>query len=265
MNYIFRRTFNQKEEMKIKSFKVSDIHIKSDETKEARESKITYQVLFEASKSFEKDPEARNYDWIQARRFVDWKNLHNLPTGEIKSRVIGFLNKWHCRLPVTDELAENIKEAYRKSMPLLKALENKALEDFEFEKKIDIDGKEYANEEILHEVFMNFCQVGYQFRGVAASKVLSLINPHLFVMWDTSISEAYGIRDSSNPHVRDKQYVPVFIHRMKQKANSVIDSYMKDKKCSRREAVEVINNFREWKPLAKLLDEYNWATYYQRK
>jgi len=251
--------------MKIKSFKDTDVRRKEQEIKEARESKITYQVLFEASKSFEGDPEARNYDWIQARRFVDWKNLHNLPTREIKRRVIGFLNKWHCRLPVTDELAENIKEAYRESMPFLKALENEALEDFEFLKKIDIDGKEYINKEVLHQVFTNFCQVGYKFRGVAASKVLSLINPHLFVMWDTSICEAYGIRDPSNPHVRDKQYVPVFIPLMKQKANSVIDSYMKDNKCSRREAVEAINNFREQKPLAKLLDEYNWAKHYQKK
>jgi hypothetical protein len=50
---------------------------------------------------------------------------------------------------------------------------------------------------------------------------------------------------------------------MKQKANQVITSYMKDKKCSREEAINSINRFRQWRPLAKLLDEYNWIRYYK--
>jgi len=254
------------------SVRIEDIRRKKDEQrrkeqkiKEARESKITYQELFDAAEIFEEDPEARSYDWIMARKFVDWKNLHNLPTIEIIGRVIKFLNNWGCYLHTEEKnypkMAERIKEAYRKSIPFLKALENETLEDLDFEKKIDIDGKEYTNEEILRKVFANFCQVGYKFKGVAASKVLSLINPHLFVMWDTTICDAYGVKAPSDPNVRDKQYIPVFMPLMKQKANSVIDSYMKDKKCAREEAVKAINNFREWRPLAKLLDEYNWKKY----
>jgi hypothetical protein len=50
---------------------------------------------------------------------------------------------------------------------------------------------------------------------------------------------------------------------MKQKANDAIASYMKEKKCSRSEAIQAINSFRKWRPLAKLLDEYNWVTYSQ--
>jgi len=160
-------------------------------------------------------------------------------------------------------MAERIKEAYRKSIPFLRVLENETLENLDFEKKTDIDGKEYVNEEILQKVFADFCQVGYKFKGVAASKVLSLINPHLFVMWDTRICKAYGIRDPSTPYVRDEQYASPFMPLMKQKANQVITSYMKDKKCSREEAINTINHFRQWRPLAKLLDEYNWMRYYK--
>jgi hypothetical protein len=239
--------------------------MKKQEIAEARESKITYQELFDASEIFGENPEARSEYWIKARRFVDWKNLHNLPTVEIIERVIKLLNNWGCYLYTEEKnypkMAERIKEAYRKSIPFLKALENETLEDLDFEKKTDIDGKEYANEEILQKVFADFCQVGYKFKGVAASKVLSLINPHLFVMWDITICVKYGIRSPSDPNVRDKQYVPDFISVMKKKANDVIDSYMKDKKCTREEAVKAINNFREWRPLAKLLDEYNWKKY----
>lgn len=224
---------------------------------------ITFEDLSEAAESFEEDPEVRSDDWILARKFVDWKNLHNLSTEDVKLRVIGFLNSWHCRLPVSDKLAERIKEAYKKSTPFLNALESETLEDINLEEKKNIDGNEYTNQEIMRKVFTIFCSIGHNFRGVAASKVLSLINPNLFVIWDTSIADAYGLRGSSDPYVRDQQYVSTFIPRMKEMANCVINSYIGEKKCSRKEAIEAINNFRKYRPLAKLLDEYNWMKYYR--
>jgi len=48
---------------------------------------------------------------------------------------------------------------------------------------------------------------------------------------------------------------------MKPKANDVIESYMREKRCSRKDAIEAINTFKD-RSLAKLLDEYNWITYY---
>ena len=250
----------------VRTFKDEEIRGKSDmqaRIKEAREKEITHEELFQAAEIFEDDTDAASDSWIRTRRFVDWKNLHNLPTNEVKRRIIGFLNEWHCRLPSTERLAERIKEAYRLTIPFLRAVENETLEDFQFDKKKVINGKEYTNREILQKVFSEFCKIGHNFRGVAASKLLSLINPNLFVMWDTPICEAYGIRSPSEPYLRDEQYVPKFFPLMKQKANGVIDSYVKEKKCSRRESIEAINSFRKWRPLAKLLDEYNWATYSQ--
>jgi len=38
---------------------------------------------------------------------------------------------------------------------------------------------------------------------------------------------------------------------------------MKDKKCSREEAINTLNRLRENRPLVKLLDEYNWIRYYK--
>jgi hypothetical protein len=250
--------------MKIKSFKHEDIRRESDEIMEARECKITYQELFDASEIFEEDPSSSSDAWVRTRRFVDWENLHNLQTKEVRRRIIGFLNEWHCRLPSSDKLAEKIKEAYRSTFPFLKALEGETLQDFQFEKRKEVEGKEYSNEEILDKIFSSFCRIGDNFRGVATSKFLSLINPHLFVMWDTPICEAYGIKSPSNPYARDKQYVPEFFPLMKRKVNDAIASYMKEKKCSRSEAIRAINRVRKWRPLAKLLDEYNWVTYSQK-
>ena len=249
--------------MKNKTFKDEEICRKIDDSREARERKITYKELLDSSEIFEEDPDSGSDAWVRTRRFVDWKNLHNLNTEEVKRRIIGFLNKWHCRLPSTDRLAEKIKETYRLTIPFLNALEDETLENFQFDKKKVVQGEKYTNEEILLKIFDSFCEIGHNFRGVAASKLLSLINPSLFVMWDTPICEAYGIRAPSEPYIRDKQYVPEFFPLMKEKANSVIDSYMKEKKCSRSEATKAINSFRKWRTLAKLLDEYNWVTYSQ--
>lgn len=229
-------------------------------------SKITYQELFDAAEFFEEDPRARSNDWVLARKFVDWKNLHNMPIKEIIERVIRFLDSWGCYLYAEREnwprMAEKIKEAYRKSIPFLDALQRETLEDLDFDKRKNLEGKEYTNKEILQEVFMNFSQVGYKFRGVAASKVLSLINPSLFMIWDQSICRQYGIKNPTEPFLRDRQYAAEFLPIMKQKANDVIESYMREKRCSRKDAIEAINSFRKDRPLAKLLDEYNWITYY---
>lgn len=250
----------------VRTYKDEDVREKPDkraQIKEVREKEISFKELFEAAEIFEEDTDAASDSWIRTRRFVDWKNLHNLPTKEVKRRIIGFLNEWHCRLPSTDRLAQRIKEAYRLTVPFLNVLEDETLEDFQFDKKKIVLGKEYTNREILQRVFSRFCKIGHNFRGVAASKFLSLINPHLFVMWDTPICETYGIRAPSEPYLRDDQYVPEFFPLMKRKANGVINSYTKEKKCGRNEAIKAINSFRKWRPLAKLLDEYNWVTYSQ--
>ena len=221
----------------------------------ARERKITYQELFKACKEFEEDEEAYNQAWLLARKFVDWKNLDSLPEQEIENRVILFLNRWACHLPKDRRLTKRLKDVYRQSIPFLDALDGEAIQDFDFNQKKKVEGNEYRNSEIMLKVFQNFYSTGYHFRDVAASKVLHMINPHLFVMWDTSICKAYSVKKSPSG------YVYKFIPLMKKKANEIIDSYMKDKKCSREKAVKALNEFRPLKTLAKLLDEYNYIKY----
>lgn len=66
--------------MKLGGFKTKN---RKRQEGENANSKITYQELFDAAEFFEEDPRARSNDWVLARKFVDWKNLHNMPTKEI--------------------------------------------------------------------------------------------------------------------------------------------------------------------------------------
>jgi len=221
----------------------------------ARERKITYEELFEACEQFEKDDWAYDEAWVQAKKFVDWRNLDSLPLEEIENRVILFLNRWACHLPTQTRLAERIKDVYRKSVPFLQALDGEAIQDIDFDQKKKVENNEHRNSRIMLRVFQNFYSTGYHFRDVAASKVLHMVNPDLFVMWDTRICRAYSVQKSPKGYVYD------FIPLMKKKANEVIESYMKNKEFSREKAVKALNEFRPLKTLAKLLDEYNYLTY----
>lgn len=251
--------------MKFKDFDKARKTFRNRADIDARNTEINFQDVFDAAEIFEEYPKSGSDTWVIRRRFIDWNNLHNLPTSEVVKKVVKFLNNWGCYLYTQQKnwskMAENIKEAYRNSIPFLQALESETLEDIVLNKKKIVEGKEYSNEEILRRVFENFCNVGYNFRGVAASKILSLINPNLFVMWDQGICKAYGIKGYSEPYVRDNRYVPEFFPIMKEKANLVIESLMKKNKCTRKEAIDIINNFKKYRPLAKLLDEYNWITF----
>jgi len=221
----------------------------------ARERKITYQELLETCEDFEQDEEAYNEAWLIARKFVDWKNLDSLSLDDIENKVILFLNRWACHLPKDRRLFTKLKDVFRQNTPFLKALEGEAIQDFNLEKKKEVEEKEHKNSEVLLKVFRNFSLIGCNFREVAASKVLHMINPSLFVMWDNAICEAYGVKKSPSEYVHD------FIPLMKRKANEIIESYIADKKCDREQAVTTLNQFRPLKTLAKMLDEYNYMKY----
>jgi hypothetical protein len=111
----------------------------------ARERKITYEELFEACEQFENDEWAYDEAWVQAKKFVDWRNLDSLPLEEIENRVILFLNRWACHLPTQTRLAGRIKDVYRKSVPFLEALDGEAIHDIDFDQKRKVENNEYSN------------------------------------------------------------------------------------------------------------------------
>ena len=68
---------------------------------------ITFRDLFKASELFEDDYKAYNGAWLDALKNVDWQNLHKLSTDKVREDVIGFLNKWKCRLARAQKYNKN--------------------------------------------------------------------------------------------------------------------------------------------------------------
>jgi len=221
----------------------------------AREKVITYQDVFEANRLFETLPNTFNREWLHVKKFVDWQNLHELTDKEIMRRVVNFLNQWSSHIKKTPEVVIGIKEAHRDSLSYLKMIQAETLWDLNLEKKMIINNNEFKLGEILHHIFKRYRDIGYHLREVASSKILHHINPNVFIMWDNRIIRAYNVKRTSADYVYD------FLPLMKEKTNQVIESYVRDYKLDRDEAINKLNSYREHKTLVKLIDEYNWITY----
>lgn len=93
---------------------------------------LSYKDLFKASVLFEGDFYAYDEAWLNTWKEVDWDRLHELPTEDVLADVIGFLNKWKCRLPYSFSLAEGIKGTHRNSISYIESLRGEAVEDWDF-------------------------------------------------------------------------------------------------------------------------------------
>jgi len=193
----------------------------------ARRRKITYKDLFEANLIFENSGRAFDQAWILARKFVDWENLSTLPRKEIMLRVIKFLNRWKSRLKKTWLLVDAIIDAHHDSIPYIHALQSECLWELDLDKELKIKNDSLKTSGAITFVFKRFRDIGYHLRETAASKLLHMINPNLFIMWDKKIAEAYNV--SRTPTGYTYEFLPI----MKEKANQVINSYIEDSNTSR--------------------------------
>jgi len=219
---------------------------------------LNYKELFEKHKLF------RDYDdiWYDvSREKTDWQNLQILTIEEMKNGVIWFLNKWGCRIGpqrTHDIVAKGIKGRSLETAPFLEALNDETLGDINFDKTKEVGHRKLSNSKIIHHVFSMFCDIGYRFRWVATSKVLHMINPKLFVMWDNDICAGYLLSLSAS------SYAYRFMPLMKQEVNEAVNTCMKNQNCNRNTAIKEIMQTCDGKTLAKLVDEYNWIKYRKR-
>jgi len=144
----------------------------------------------------------------------------------------------------------------------LNAIKGEELENVDLKKIKRIDNERSIEcSTIILYIYLKFSNIGYKFRHTAASKVLHLLQRELFVIWDKEIWEYYWEHFFKKNNVtREKNaynYTFVFIPRMKEEINEVIDKYINFKKCTRDDAITDITS-KYGETLPKVLDQYNW-------
>lgn len=100
----------------------------------------------------------------------------------------------------------------------------------------------------------------------AISKVLHLLNPELFVMWDEDIRDEYRVKGNANGYIE-------FLKKMQNEIDEALEEEAKNRGYSKDEVARRIceeltgeklrRELTRKKTLAKLIDEYNWMLCHQ--
>lgn len=110
------------------------------------------------------------------------------PDRESLDGVIRFLNIWRCRLSY-ETFRPVLSNAFTENFNQLSSIADDYLESAYLE---------HAKMETVQSVFQKF-RMKPKMGPTVASKVLALLNPNLFVMWDEPIRKAYKY-DTANPN-----------------------------------------------------------------
>ena len=196
---------------------------------------------------------------VALRQFVDYnkdydnlmgeedflEKLRNHPSEltkkEIEDHLVNFLNKWGCRIAKKkyNTVCGKLRDFFIKNTGLFYI--GKHILTFDFSK----------NEKKLITLFGDLDDIK-EIGPTSVSKILHVLNPDLFVMWDTNIAEELKFDHT-------KEGYSDFLKKMQKNAQNIEKTFDYDGN------VETFlnNHFKlsQRCTLAKFLDEYNWAKY----
>lgn len=146
----------------------------------------------------------------------------------------------------SDELIGRIKDLLNRTSRELRALHNKKLED--------LNSEDFKKVESLFYCFWKNDAVGC----TGASKVLHLLEPQLFVMWDSEIKKYYHRNFQKYEHKRshkcgNEKCYSMFLKQMQECSQNLIKKKLKHKICK-----ECSNKLFKV-TLPKAIDQYNYA------
>jgi hypothetical protein len=123
------------------------------------------------------------------------------------------------RKEVRDELENDIFEAYTKTKLDLEKLREKRLENLNL--------NESELKETIKKIFLVFSsKKSIEFTG--ASKILHVLNPYVFMMWDSSIREAYHKLHTKNHELRSPDCYLEFLKQSQEIIRTILSKRSED-------------------------------------
>lgn len=180
-----------------------------------------------------------------------------VPVEQVRNRLIGgFLNKWRSRFPNSSESAAAILTRIEGVRPLLQATLMLSIETVDLDSLFTVDGRQLSVHQGIAEVF-NAVANCYGFRTTEGAKILGVLNPNLFVMWDDAIALHYA--QGSPPNVFSGSGYAMYVRKMHCAAQQCIEDFRA--RYGREGPADFLSErlrLDPHVPLAKFLDEYNW-------
>ena len=183
----------------------------------------------------------------------------DLRVEEIRNILVKFLNRWGCRLRNYDNVtASGLQGCLVRTHPELSDLQKYSIFDF------SLENVEMTEE--VERVFTGFWHCGSgstaagNFGPTATSKLLHVINPAFFALWDEAIRIAYWKEDDRI--VESGRGYSVFMHELRKMAEHLRSEC--EEKFGALDPARLISERMKIDPphsILKFIDEFNWVTY----
>jgi hypothetical protein len=194
------------------------------------------------------------FDYMGSRDEAAWYSDAGPSDVEIVE-LFRFLNQLASHHPSGADARARFKRAYHlQVLPRLRALQGLTLLDATFGGEV-VQGM--CVSKAVDKIFGSIAEApaGSRYASTATSKILHVLNPSLFVMWDSAIRGGYAVDVSSGDYARR------FLPRMQRQASEAVDSYIRDGEAEPAAAVEALEKRCGGRPLTKLVDEYNYCKF----
>ena len=194
-------------------------------------------------------------------------NPRELQTSQIQQQLIlGFINRWNCRAKNTQESAQAIRTILQHLLPYLQVLNRFTIMDVNFTGTVSVNNNQMTVSKVIDSYYKKVKTIGYRFGPTATSKLLHILQPELFVMWDKDIINYYKNNNNQNVSNTGQGYC-VYLKKMQETAKQVYRSFQKavlnTSVGANQNPADYLSTQMMYNPpktLAKYLDEYNWIT-----
>ena len=195
-----------------------------------------------------------------------WLHLERMKEKQLAKDIIrGFLNPWKCRIPArTDEQLDkagaNLKQAVDQLPTYYASLAGFRIEDIDFQGSVTLKHEEEPIRAVINQIYSVFLRIETKFGRVAASKLMHMALPDLFVMWDDGIIQSHCIPTERLPGIKQKarSYVG-FLILMQENVRHVIESYPQTSHLTPPQVAQALKTVHRDLPLPRLLDMANMA------
>ncbi len=116
-----------------------------------------------------------------------------------------------------------------------------------------------THKEVIEEIFKNFQSV---VKHTSSSKIMHMINPNLFVMWDEKIRNNWGCSSNARGYFN-------FLIRMQLELDELISDYARVKGFSKNKGIvgllnELNGRIGQKYSITRWIDVYNWTKYSEK-
>lgn len=171
-------------------------------------------------------------------------------------KLVKFMNSWGTRSPMTEhDLRRGIEPIY---------------EDLQLLSRLDMAFLDLHGQDDQGRAFKDV--IAHAFNGIAgcsprrtestgASKILHILIPRLFIMWDRRIAAGYGVDRDSHDQFPGHEYVRKFLPRVMVELEEALSTFQRDHQCEVSEAALALESLGGGLTIARMLDEFNYAKF----